>query len=145
MNEQTLTDAERRLLDAWLKQPGAPALSPEQLADWLAGRLAEDAAAGLEAALARDPGLRAALQAVREGAEEAATEFEIARARALLPARRSSGFRVRLDWGWQSLAAACLVAAACGLGWMLGLGFGGDAVSSVAASAAGLFGSGAGL
>ena len=140
MNEDTLTPEEQALLAAWLKTAPAAALSAEQLADWLAGRLEEAAAAPVEHALAEDPQLRAALLALWEGATEIAPADEVARARVLVPGVSRGSSR-----NWRYAVAACLLLAAGSLGWVVGFGAADSAADHAAVSAADTFGDGAGL
>jgi hypothetical protein len=145
MEELPLTAEERALLAAWLKKTKAGAAAPTEAdwADWLAARLDEAAAAPLEQALSEDADLRAALLAIREGTTEIASADEVARARALVrPSRARIG---RLHGSWRSVAAASLIVAASGLGWVVGFSAASDAVNKAAVSAMDIFGTGTGL
>jgi hypothetical protein len=145
MEEQSLSESERIALAALLSKAGrAAALSPEALADWLAGRADVATAAKLDAALAADPNLRAALLAVQQGESQAATEAELARALSAFPATPRLTPMPRVHW-LRPIAAAAMLAGAIGFGWMLGLSFGDHALHSAAASAADLFGNDAAL
>lgn len=145
MEELPLTAEERALLAAWLKKAKTGAAAPMEVdwADWLAGRLDEAAAAPLEQALGEDAGLRAALLAVREGTTEIASADEVARAQALV--RPSPARSRRLHGSWRSVAAASLIVAASGFGWVVGFSAASDAVNKAAVSAMDIFGTGTGL
>ncbi|HEY1773653.1 MAG TPA: hypothetical protein VGH91_10730 [Gammaproteobacteria bacterium] len=143
MDEQLLSDGERKALKALLKTRKAGALSSELLADWLAGRMDEATAAKVEEALAADRDLRMALMAVRLGEADPATQAELARALAAFP-RPQLAPMPRLRW-LRPTAAAAMLAGAIGFGWMLGLAFGDHALHTAAASAADLFSDGTAL
>ena len=144
MEKQALSDEERKALAAWVRAGKGAALSPEALSDWLAGRADAATAAKVDAALAADADLRAALLAVHRGESQAATEAELARALSAFPATPRLAAMPRLRW-MRPMAAAAVVAGAISFGWMLGLAFGDHALHNAAASAADLFSDGAGL
>ncbi len=144
MEEQGLSDREREALAAWVRARKGGALSPDELADWLAGRADAATAAKVDGALAADAGLRAALLAVRDGESQPATEAELARALAAFPAAPRLIPMPRLGW-MRPMAAAAMLAGAIGFGWMLGLAFGDHALHDAAASAADLFSDSASL
>lgn len=144
MDEQGLSDQERKALGPWLRTGKGGALSPEELADWLAGRADAATAAKVDQALAADAGLRAALLAVRQSETQPATEAELARALAAFPAAPRLAPMPRVSW-LRPMAAAAMLAGAIGFGWMLGSAFGDHALHNAAASAADIFGDSASL
>ena len=114
-------DLERRLKAGWQWSDTAPPVSAEDLAAWVDQPVEHEA---IEAALAHDANLRAAVVELRRGAHQASESPSPAllrRVQALVPDRPAIAGRIGL---WAAAAAAAVLLAFGG--WQLGSASGTD-------------------